>query len=131
METRVAQVLSQPLHRCFEQQARRVPTAIAVRYRTRRLTFEAVNHAANSWARVLHRRGIGPGSMVGLCGARSPDSVIALLAILKAGAGYVPIDPSYPKDLIGHMVRTARLSTVLTTPGGGNPPRFGVDTVHL
>src|SRR5581483_3677843 len=63
----------------------------------------------------LRERGIGPGSRVGVCLERSPDLVVALLAVLKAGAAYVPLDPAYPMARLTQIVDDARPAAVLTT----------------
>jgi len=66
-------------------------------------------------ARGLQQRGVGPGSLVGLCLPRDVDMVVALLAILKTGAAYVPMDPDFPAQRLAHMASDSRLAWVVTT----------------
>ncbi|ULA62139.1 MAG: Non-ribosomal peptide synthetase [Nitrospira sp.] len=85
-----------PLARLIEQQAERTPTATAVVLESQALSYAALNRKANRLARWLRRRGVRPEGRVGIRLDRSAELVVALLAILKAGAAYVPIDPAYP-----------------------------------
>lgn len=94
--------------------ARHSPDAPALTYRGRSLTYAQVNSRANQLARHLRSVGIGPGCLVGICTDRSPAMVIGLLGILKAGAAYVPLDPSYPRDRLAYMVEDAGLAALLT-----------------
>jgi amino acid adenylation domain-containing protein len=101
------------LHSLFEQQVRRRPEAIAVTIGGEHVTYEALNAEANRLARYLRRGRIGPDKVVAVCMDRSPRAIIALLAILKAGAAYLPIDPGYPKDLIAFMLEDSEASLLL------------------
>ncbi|MCY0992037.1 amino acid adenylation domain-containing protein [Nannocystis sp. ILAH1] len=87
---------AEALHRLFEQQASRTPDAPAAVFEERSLTYRELNAAANRLARHLRDVGVGVGDMVGICIERSLDMVVGVLAILKAGAAYVPLDASYP-----------------------------------
>jgi len=73
----------------------------------RELTYRGLNTRANCFARVLEERGIGCGDLVGVALDRSVDLVVVLLAVLKTGAAFVPIDPAFPADRIGHMINDA------------------------
>src|ERR1700754_4291312 len=85
--------------RLFEAQAARTPEAIAVvDARGGALTFGALDLRAGRLARLLREQGAGAGTLVALCAGRSSDLVVALLAILKAGAAYLPLDPEYPGE---------------------------------
>ncbi|MGH2480051.1 MAG: amino acid adenylation domain-containing protein, partial [Ktedonobacteraceae bacterium] len=105
----------QCVHHLFEQQVQRTPQALALSNGSQRLTYEQLNSRANQQARLLQRRGIGPEALVGLCLPRSFDLVIGLLAILKAGAAYVPLDPAYPRERLAFTVQDAHLALILTT----------------
>ncbi|MCP2339577.1 non-ribosomal peptide synthetase [Actinomadura rupiterrae] len=96
----------------FEAQAAARPDAVAVSFEGRSWTYAEVNAAANRLARHLAAQGVGPEQFVALSFPRSADLVIAILAVLKTGAAYVPIDPDYPADRIAYMVEDA--SPVLT-----------------
>src|SRR5215471_867005 len=86
------------VHRVIEQQASRRPEAVAVAAEGRSLTYRELNDRANRLARCLRTLGVGPEVLVGLCTSRSPDMLVALLAVLKAGGAYVPLDPHFPAD---------------------------------
>jgi amino acid adenylation domain-containing protein len=96
------------LHHLFEEQAARSPEAIAVVGAGRSLTYGGIDARANRLARCLCRLGARPGMLVGVCAGRSPDLLVALLGVLKAGAAYVPLDPSYPPARLAGMVEDAR-----------------------
>jgi amino acid adenylation domain-containing protein len=107
-----------PCHRClhqlFEEQAEKTPKAIAVRYGEKCVTFEELNTAANQVAHELHEFGAGPETLVGICLKRSPEMVIGVLGILKAGAAYVPIDPSLPRARVALLLQDTGTAIVLT-----------------
>ncbi|WP_331765204.1 amino acid adenylation domain-containing protein (plasmid) [Streptomyces sp. NBC_01384] len=92
------------LHEAFEARADAAPEAVAVVHGTHRLTYRQVNAEANRLARHLRSLGVGPDVRVGLCLDRSPQLLIAELAVLKAGGAYVPLDPDYPAQRIATMV---------------------------
>src|SRR5262245_11172635 len=84
-------------HQAFEAAARRVPDAIALVASDRCLTYGELNRRANRLARVLRARcDAGPESLVGIVADHTIEGVIGVIAILKTGAGYVPLDPRYP-----------------------------------
>jgi len=98
----------------FEQQVDRQPDAVALVHDGRSWSFSDVNQAANRIARLLVKKGIGRESLVGVFLERSPEMVIALMGILKSGAAYVPMDPSYPVERTSFLIRDARLSAVIS-----------------
>lgn len=100
-------------HRLFEARAGEAPIATALRYRDRTLSYGEVNARANQLAHFLSSRGIGPEARVAVCLEPSPDISIVLLAILKAGATYVPLDPSYPPARIRAILEDTRPALVL------------------
>ena len=85
----------------------------AVVFDTLSLSYSELNHKANQLAHYLRSRGIGPESIVPLCIDRSLEMIIALMGILKSGAAYLPIDPSYPKERIAFMINDSSASLVL------------------
>ncbi|HEY6351023.1 MAG TPA: amino acid adenylation domain-containing protein [Candidatus Angelobacter sp.] len=103
------------ISRLFEDQVRRTPLATALIYEDRTLTYAELNNRANQMANWLRRRGAGPETMVGVCMERSLETCVALLGIVKAGAAYVPLDPSYPPPRLGFLAKDSRTSFVLTT----------------
>ncbi len=99
----------------FEQQAARNPTAVAAVFGEGSHTYAEVNARANRLAHYLIAQGIGPEAIVGLCLQRSAGMVVALLAILKAGAAYLPLDPDYPPDRLSFMLSDAAPVCVIAT----------------
>jgi len=95
-------------------QARRSPQAIAVGMGKRTLTYSALDARANQLAHFLRSRGVSSGTRVGVCLERSVEMVVALLAIMKCGAAYVPLDPAFPKNRLQFMAEDAGLAQVLT-----------------
>ncbi|WP_240940804.1 non-ribosomal peptide synthetase, partial [Planosporangium flavigriseum] len=117
----------------FEAQAARTPDATAVVHDGAALSYAELNARANRLAHVLVERGAGPERFVALALPRSPDLIVALLAVLKSGAAYLPIDPSYPAERIAFMLGDARPALVLTTSGASDsvPDVPGVDRLLL
>ncbi|MFC4909840.1 amino acid adenylation domain-containing protein [Actinomadura gamaensis] len=99
----------------FEAQVASRPSAAAVTFEGRSWTYAEVNAAANRLARHLVAQGVGPEQFVALSFPRSADLVIAILAVLKTGAAYVPIDPDYPADRIAYMIEDAAPVLTLTS----------------
>ncbi|KAA0920546.1 non-ribosomal peptide synthetase, partial [Streptomyces apricus] len=98
----------------FEQQAAHSPQAPAVLFEDTQLTYAQVNARANRLARELAGRGAGPETLVALALPRSGDLVVALLAVLKSGAAYLPIDPAYPSHRLEYILTEAAPGLVLT-----------------
>src|SRR5437773_8228958 len=86
------------IHEIFETVAERTPDALAVACGDDRISYRELNRRANQLAWALRERGVGPESFVGVCMARSIEMVVGLLAVLKAGGAYIPLDPTYPPD---------------------------------
>ncbi|MGW7418064.1 AMP-binding protein, partial [Streptomyces sp. NPDC054863] len=98
----------------FEAQVTRMPDATAVVFGDTRLTYAELNARANRLARLLVTRGVGPEDRVAVLMDRSVDLVVTLLAVVKAGAAYVPIDPGHPADRIAYVRADARPVLVVT-----------------
>lgn len=103
----VEQAPRKTLPELFEEQVARTPDATAVSYQGIELTYTELNERANRLAHHLVDHGIGPEQLVGLALPRSADLVVAILAVLKAGAAYLPLDPGYPAERIAYMVADA------------------------
>ncbi|MFF3731965.1 amino acid adenylation domain-containing protein [Streptomyces sp. NPDC002476] len=97
----------------FERQVTRTPDATALVFGESALTYRQLNARANRLAHWLNRRGVGPESLVALRMPRSIDLVVGVLGTWRAGAGYVPVDPSYPSDRIDYILDDARPACVL------------------
>ncbi|MGH3915950.1 MAG: amino acid adenylation domain-containing protein, partial [Pseudonocardiaceae bacterium] len=107
----------------FEAQVQRSPDAEAVAFGDVALTYTQLNKCANRLARLLIGRGVGPEHIVALALPRSPDMIVAILAVLKAGAGYLPLDPDYPPARISFILHDAQPALLLTTtPTAGGLP---------
>src|SRR5262249_48155225 len=102
------------IHELFEVQAASKPDAVAVRFGGASIRYNELDARANQLAHRLQSLGVGPEVCVGVCVERSIDMVVALLGILKAGGGYVPLDPSYPPDRLQYMVADAAVPVLLT-----------------
>jgi len=105
------------VHQLVEAQAARTPNAIAVEHRNERLTYRELDQRANQLAHFLSKHGVGPESRVGICLRRSLELPVAFLAVLKAGAACVPLDPAYPKERLAYMLEDSEASWVLTQRG--------------
>ena len=102
------------VHELFEAQAAANPHAIALIFGETELTYRELDTRANRLAHQLLAQGIPREARIGIALERSIEMVVGLLAILKAGAAYVPLDPDYPADRLAHMVEDAGLSLLLT-----------------
>ncbi len=101
-------------HELFEQRAASDPSATALAFEGQRLSYQELNERANQVAHYLRGRGVGPDTLVGVSLHRTPMMVIGLLGVWKAGAAYVPLDPSYPADRLAFMVDDAAVHALLT-----------------
>ncbi len=102
------------VHQLFEEQVEKTPEAVAVEFGDKKLTYRELNAKANQLAHHLRTLGVGPEVLVGICVERSLEMIVGLLGILKAGAAYVPLDPSYPRDLLGFMLDDTKAPVLLT-----------------
>ena len=103
------------IHERFEQQVIALPHAVAVSIGEQQLSYTQLNEQANQLAHHLIASGINPGDLVGLCIERDMDMLVALFAILKAGAAYVPLDPGYPLERLDYMLSHAKPAAVIGT----------------
>ncbi|HEX9939387.1 MAG TPA: amino acid adenylation domain-containing protein [Longimicrobium sp.] len=102
------------LHERFERQAERAPGEVAVTFADESLTYGELNARANRLAHHLVARGVGPDARVAICVERSLEMVVGLLAVLKAGGGYVPLDPGYPEDRLRYTLADSSPALLLT-----------------
>jgi amino acid adenylation domain-containing protein len=102
------------VHQLLEAQALRTPNAIAVEFNGQSLTYAELDSRSNQLAHLLRSHGVQRENLVGLCVERSLEMVVSLLGILKAGAAYVPLDPSYPADRIQYVLEDAHVRVLLT-----------------
>jgi amino acid adenylation domain-containing protein len=112
--TAQANQLDHGVHELFEQNAQRSPEALAVVHGEDELTYHELNERSNQLAHYLIRLNLGPEKLIGIFLPRSTEIIVAMLATLKAGAAYIPLDPQYPSERIRFMLDNARASMVLT-----------------
>src|SRR5579872_5942966 len=115
----------------FQAQAARTPGAPAVIFEGSQVSHAGLNARANRLARYLITLGAGPERLVAVAVPRSPEMIVAVLAVLKAGAAYVPVDLAYPADRIAFMLADARPVAVLTTAAAGRDLPGGIPQVVL
>ena len=101
------------LHQLFEARAEEMPEAVAVTFGDQSLSYAELEVRANQLAHHLRSLGVGAEVLVGISAERSFEMVIGLLAIAKAGGGYLPMDPAYPKDRLAFMVEDSQVSVIL------------------
>lgn len=102
------------IHDLIEAQAETLPEAIALICDDDKLTYRELDQRANQFAQHLRDLGVGNNSLVGICTGRSLDMVVVMLAIFKAGAAYVPLDPSHPADRLSFVLSDAQVQIVVT-----------------
>jgi amino acid adenylation domain-containing protein len=102
------------LHRQFEVQAARVPDAIALVFQRHQLSYRELDRRATQLAHFLLRSLAAPESRIAICLERSLEMIVAILAILKTGSAYVPLDPGYPKDRISFQLQDSGATLLLT-----------------
>nr|QEO74633.1 condensation domain-containing protein [uncultured bacterium] len=107
----------QPVHRRFEAETRRNPRAVALRSRHGDVTFGALNRQANALAGKLLEAGTGPETVVALAVGRSAELILGLLAVLKAGAAFLPLDPAAPARRIQEQLTSAGVTLALAESG--------------
>jgi amino acid adenylation domain-containing protein len=120
------------LHELVLAWARRTPDAPAVVHGGAVLTYAALDARSAALAAELRARGVGPESPVGVCLERGADAVVALLAVLRAGGVYVPLDPAYPAERLAFMLADSGARLVLTAPAfAGRLPDFNGEVLRL
>lgn len=104
---------SEAVHECIREQAARVPDATALVFGTRRISYGELEQRSNALAHYLQSLGVGTEDVVGLCMDRSPELVLSMIAVLKSGAAYLPLDPSYPAQRLSYMLQDSAASTLI------------------
>ncbi len=99
----------------FAAQVARTPAAVAVTFADLSMTYRELDDAANRLAHLLTTQGVGPGESVALLFSRSADAIVSILAVLKSGAAYLPIDPALPADRLAFMLADASPIAAITT----------------
>jgi len=104
----------QSINTAFEKQVERTPNSVAVVSEYGKLTYAELDRRANQLAHHLQKAGVGPGDLVGLCIERSAEMLVSLLGILKTGAAYLPLDPSYPQERLSLMLEDGKIKVLVT-----------------
>lgn len=102
------------VHSIFEAQLGRCPHAIALEYKEHAVSFSALNINSNRLARYLLQNAVKTGSNVAILMDKSPDMIAAIIAVLKVGACYVPIDPQHPRQHIDYLIKDSNINTAVT-----------------
>nr|QEO73592.1 condensation domain-containing protein [uncultured bacterium] len=113
-DTAIAVPPARCIHEFLAEQARLRPDEPAVAYQGRSLSFAGLDARANRLAHRLAQSGVGPGVLVGLCAHRGIEAVVGLFGVLKAGGAFVPLDPAYPAERLGHMITDTGTPIVVT-----------------
>ena len=120
------------IHELFEQQAEKTPDVLAIIAPADQMTYRDLNRRANQLARYLQRHGTGVESRVAILMERSLDMFVAVMAVVKAGAAYVPLDPRHPLDRISHVLTDASPAVLLTQRHlAGNLPVWSGKTICI
>ena len=120
------------VHELFDEQVRRTPDAIAIRFDDEQLTYAELYRRANRLANYLRTLGVGPDTLVGVHMERSAKLIVALLGIIKAGGAYLPLDLAYPKERMEFMLADAKAPVLLTEKSLlGDSPKSDAKTVCL
>ena len=98
----------------FARVAKKLGNATALQYGDESLSYRELNERSNQLARYLKQLGVTSERLVGVCLERSVQMVVSLLGVLKAGAGYVPLDPAYPRERLEYMLEDSGVRVVLT-----------------
>nr|WP_083466110.1 non-ribosomal peptide synthetase [Kibdelosporangium sp. MJ126-NF4]CEL13312.1 Non-ribosomal peptide synthetase [Kibdelosporangium sp. MJ126-NF4]CTQ99003.1 Non-ribosomal peptide synthetase [Kibdelosporangium sp. MJ126-NF4] len=112
------------LHGLFQQRVDEAPDALAVLSGETALTYRELDERANQLAWHLRSLGVGPEEIIGVSLPRSERMIVAVLAVLKAGGGYVPLDPGYPRRRVAYMAADAGVSLVITESAAADESRF-------
>lgn len=102
------------VHQLFEEQVTKTPDRVAVEFEEQSLTYRLLNERANQLAHFLRRSGVQPGDLIGVYMERSIEMIVALLGAWKAGAAYVPLDPTFPRERLAFVFEDAAVLLLLT-----------------
>ncbi|MCD1260584.1 amino acid adenylation domain-containing protein [Paenibacillus athensensis] len=119
------------IDRLFEEQAERTPERTALSFQGTELTYRELNERANQLARLLQRQGVGRESFVGVLTRHSLETVVAIMAVIKSGGTYLPLEPTYPEERIRYMLDDSGCSLLLTNLAPSELPVFAGQVVQL
>ncbi|MBN1040279.1 non-ribosomal peptide synthetase [Clostridium botulinum] len=113
-DTKSEYPIDKTIHELFEDQVEKTPNNIAVEFENEQITYRELNEKSNSLAATLREKGVGTETIVSILVDRSIDMIVGIIAILKAGAAYLPIDPKQPKDRIKYTLEECEVKLLLT-----------------
>ncbi len=120
------------IHQLFELKAKEYPDRIAITCGEHQLSFAGLNAGSNQLARLLCRYGVRNESLVGICLGRSVDMIVGVLAIMKAGGAYIPLDPDYPKARLAYLLSEIQSHVLITQEETlENIPEFNGRTICI
>ena len=120
-----------PIIKYFEKQAEEHPKDIALVFEKATMTYGMLNERANSLAHLLREKGITNNSIVGIMENRSFEMIVAILAVLKSGGSYIPIDPDYPSSRIEYMLEDSKASLLLSEKSLKNRVNFDKEIIYI
>ncbi|TDX96812.1 UNVERIFIED_CONTAM: amino acid adenylation domain-containing protein [Lysinibacillus xylanilyticus] len=129
--TKVKYSINKTIQQLFEEQAEKTPNNIAISYEGEKVKYKELNQKANALARVLKEKGIGPDVIVGVMSKRSIEMVIGIMAVLKAGGAYLPIDPKNPHKRIEYMIKNSGVNILLTQNSLLSMCDYGCEVIDL
>lgn len=130
-KTKTEYKIEKTIHELFEEQVNRTPDNTAVVFKSEKLTYRQLNEKANQIARVLRTKGVKPNTVVGIMVERSIYMITAMMAVLKAGGAYLPIDPSYPKDRIEYIIEDSGTKILITQSSLDISKTFETDRIEI
>ena len=115
LKGKVSAFPDKPVHELISMMAAKATTKTALIFQDKAYTYLDIEESANQLAHYIIQQGIIPGDFVGIALDRSPEMLVALLAIMKAGAAYIPLDPDYPEDRIAFILEDAKAKLLITS----------------
>ncbi|MEL7051987.1 MAG: amino acid adenylation domain-containing protein, partial [Cyanobacteria bacterium J06588_5] len=112
-DTSAVSLPQESIHQLFEAQVNKAPEAIALSQNQTKITYQALNQKANQLARYLHQQGVRLETPVGIWATRTHSTITAILAILKAGGTYIPLDPTYPLERLSWIVQDTQMALLI------------------
>jgi amino acid adenylation domain-containing protein len=123
----VVSIANETVAQLFEQKVNEFPDRVAVTFGDQSISYERLNERANQLARRLRDMGAVPGAVIGICLDRSIDLIVALIAVLKSGAAYLPLDPDFPAERLSFMLKDSAAKVVLSSGGNIGGLEFSED----
>ncbi|MFS1513883.1 non-ribosomal peptide synthase/polyketide synthase [Chengkuizengella sp. SCS-71B] len=130
-ETKGTYPNNKTIHQLFEEQVEKKPDQIAVMFEDQQMTFRELNEKANQLAHVLRSKGVSRTDLVGIMVNRSLEMMIGVFGILKAGAAYVPIDPTYPEERINYLFEDSQIRVLLSETSLMDRLQFAGEIINL